>query len=178
MDSGNTGYLMGLTAVPDSLGAKQAPLTEIVCPTLFQFHAFLSPGRCPLFLHTHVHTCSSQAIESGTNIFFFNSKCLGGSVSWGCYNKWLQTGGEGGIKRQKYIFPQFWDWKSKIKVPHCWVLVRSLSVACRWHLLPHRALPWHMHAESTFSLFLFLQGHQFYWIITPSLWPHASLIAY
>lgn len=81
-------------------GPSKPPLTEIVCPALFQFHAFLSPGRCPLFLHTHVHTCSSQAIESGTNIFFFNSKCLGGSVSWGCYNKWLQTGGEGGIKRR------------------------------------------------------------------------------
>lgn len=71
-------------------GLSKPLLTEIVCPALCQFHAFLSP--CPLFIHTHVHTCSSQATGSGINILFFNSKRLGESVSWGCYNKWPQTG--------------------------------------------------------------------------------------
>lgn len=131
-------------------GLRKPPLTEIVCPDLFQFHAFLSPGRCPLFLHTHVHTCSSQATESGTNILFFNSKCLGGSVPGAAIKNDSKLEG-GGIKQQKYIFPQFWEWKSKIKVPPLLgpgeISLRGLQMApspsygpplahaCREHLL-------------------------------------------
>lgn len=65
-------------------------------------------------------------------------------------------------------------WKVKIKEPHGGFPVRPHFLACGCHLVVSSvAFPW---CVSLWFLSLFLKGHPSYWIMTPPLRPHLTLI--
>lgn len=89
----------------------------------------------------------------------------------GYSNKPPQTGW---LKQQTFILRVLEAGKSKIKVPANRLLVRALLLTYRW-LPAYCVLHSRDEHELTFWC-LFSWGHQYYWVRTPLLRPHFSLI--